>query len=288
MVPPYTIPQYLFSVNDFMQEYEGKFFEYKGYSLPMWNVILTGGGPETWEAIATGHMDQYQRYAPIEPQHRVMEIGCGVGRDAIELTERLDARGEYIGTDIIRPSIEWCRANISTKHINFQFYYFDVQSQIHNPGGTITTRDIVLPAANDSVDRIILQSVFTHMFEEDITHYMKEFARVLNAGGRVVASMFIMNDEAKKMLNEDHESGLPSNPHKPLTFEHFYGDQANGCYINDKQYPEGAVAFTPEALQRMLDASGLEVEGDIHYGAWCGREGKTDGQDMLVFKKRAA
>ena len=57
-------------------------FAYRDYRIPERLVRLTGGGPETWDAISRMHMDEYARYCPIDPRHAVLEVGCGVGRDA--------------------------------------------------------------------------------------------------------------------------------------------------------------------------------------------------------------
>jgi len=249
-------------------------FEYDGYEIPIELATLTGGGPETWDAISRGHMEEYARYCPILPHQAVLEIGCGVGRDAIQLTHHLDSSGSYVGVDIIRPSIDWCRSNISARHENFRFEYLDIHSEIHNPTGTLQVTDVSLPVADRSVDRIILQSVFTHMFERDIVHYLREFRRSLRRGGRVCASLFLLDDDSRRMA-------LANRTEAALRFEHPYGD---GCFINDPHYPEGAVGFTPSAVERMLIAGGFELEQPIHRGFWCGREGVQDGQDIAVLR----
>jgi SAM-dependent methyltransferase len=247
-------------------------FKYKGYELPVGLVNLTGGGVDTWDIISRGHMEEYARYCPIEPHHTVLEPGCGVGRDAISLTKVLGKNGRYIGIDIIKPSIEWCQQNITPKQPNFVFHYLDIQSQIHNPGGQSATTSYVLPASTLSVDRIVLHSVFTHMFRDDIVHYLREFARVLRPGGLVMASVFVMSDEALEMAAKTNG---------PLKFEHKLGD---GCYINDPEYPEGAVGYTMPALEAILKSGGMRLAQPIHYGFWCGRENVKDGQDILVLR----
>src|SRR4051812_827645 len=189
-------------------------FSYEGYEIPVELVNLTGGGTDTWHDISVGHMREYERYCPIEPDHHVLEIGCGVGRDAIQLTKLLSERGGYTGVDIIRPSIEWCQANITPRFPNFTFVCVDVQSQIHNPGGHLPVQAVRLPGDDGSVDRIILQSVFTHMFEHDIVHYLHEFRRLLRPGGRVFASFFLLDDEALAMAERTGQ---------PLTFRFPYG-----------------------------------------------------------------
>ncbi|MDB5278162.1 MAG: hypothetical protein JWR61_3117 [Ferruginibacter sp.] len=254
------------------------FFEYEGYKIPLNLVYLTGGGTSTWDAISKGHMWQYSKYAPIESDSTVLEIGCGTGRDAIQLTKHLTSKGAYIGVDIILESIEWCQKNISPTFPNFTFLHYDVKSQIHNSGGKIDTTDIILPIADKSVDRIILQSVFTHMFEMEITHYLKEFERVLKDEGRICTSFFIINEEVLEMA----KTTAPTLESLELSFKVPYG---KGCYINDAVYPEGAVGFTEEALERMMKSSKLMLDQPINFGSWCGRTDKTDGQDMVIFKK---
>jgi SAM-dependent methyltransferase len=253
---------------------EQQLFEYKGYRIPVPLVDLTGGGTDTWDVIARGHMGQYASYAPIANDAFVLEVGCGVGRDAIQLTDHLSAAGSYVGIDIIRPSIEWCQANITPRHPNFTFHYLDIQSQIHNAGGSLDVRDVKLPVRSASADRIILQSVFTHMFFDDIVHYLKEFRRILKPGGKVVTSFFVIDDETRKLINVSERD-----PAFSLKFAFPHG---KGCFINDERYPEGAVAYTFPRLHQMLAKSGMTLDQPIHHGFWSGRQGVTDGQDMAV------
>ena len=76
---------------------EEQVFEYRGYRIPVRLINLTGGGTDTWDVIARGHMEQYARYAPIDRDASVLEVGCGVGRDAIQLADHLSDRGRYAG-----------------------------------------------------------------------------------------------------------------------------------------------------------------------------------------------
>jgi cyclopropane fatty-acyl-phospholipid synthase-like methyltransferase len=68
-------------------------FEYKGYQIPTRLMQLTGGGPENFDAVSRVHMDLIERHVGLFPDMKVVEIGCGIGRDAIPLTERLSDRG---------------------------------------------------------------------------------------------------------------------------------------------------------------------------------------------------
>ncbi len=256
-----------------------KLFKYDGYSIPEDLVILTGGGTDDWDTISKYHVEMYRKYTPLNEDDFVLEVGSGVGRDAIQLTKILSQQGRYVGFDIIKPSIEWSKQNITKKHKNFTFHYYDIESQIHNSEGKLSTRDIKLPAKDGTVDRIFLHSVFTHMFEKDIVHYLKEFNRVLKPDGLVLASFFVFDQEARNSLRKGRTI---AHRHAPLSFSH---KLTEGCYINDKDYPEGAVAYTPAKLKSMLRRASLGIHGNhVHRGAWSGLRG-ANGQDIIILEK---
>jgi len=248
-------------------------FDFQGFAIPVDLAILTGGGPDTWEGISRAHMDAYSRYAPIRAGHRVVEVGCGVGRDAIPLVEILGTGGAYVGVDVSGPSIEWCQRSIAAAHPNFSFHHLNVRSAFYNPGGTLGAREVTLPIGSGQVDRAILQSVFTHMFEADIVHYLRELRRVLRPGGLIFASFFVLDDEALS-LAERTGQGL-----------RFAYPRSNGCRIDDPATPEGAVGYSPGAIDRMLAAAGLRLAQPVHRGSWSGRDGVPDGQDIAVLER---
>jgi len=250
-------------------------FHYRNYEIPVELINITGAGPESFGVISESHMSLLATYTPVQPDHHVLEIGCGIGRDAIPLTDLL-IRGTYIGVDIIRDSIDWCNANIARIHPNFRFVHFDVCDQLHNPGGTTRTLDIVLPVADGSVDRVIAQSVFTHMAELDTTHYFREFRRVMAPGAMVFATFFIVNATVLASARAN-----PDRTPFHLFFEHVYGD---GSFINDPDHPMGAVAYGQEALERMVLAAGF-YDYRIIRGNWSGAVPAASagaGQDIVV------
>jgi SAM-dependent methyltransferase len=247
-------------------------FRFEGFDIPVELAILTGGGEETWAGISAAHLAAYERYCPLRAGHDVLEVGCGVGRDAIPLTRVLGGDGSYVGVDVSQPSIEWCQAHITGPHSNFSFAHLDIRSEFYNPHGTLSAQEVVLPVATDSVDRIVLQSVFTHMFEPDITHFLREFRRVLRPDGRVFVSFFVLGKESLQLASATPEV---------LKFVHPHGD---GCRINDLGYPEAAVGYTPPALRRMVRRGGFAFDQPVHLGSWCGRQDVDDGQDIVILK----
>jgi len=248
-------------------------YKYRGYTIPRRLIDLTGGGVDTWDDIARYHMDAYDKYTPFKSDANILEVGCGVGRDAIHLLDRLSDKGTYIGMDIIKPSIDWCTQHISSQHPNFTFHYADIHSPIHNPKGKLKVTDTHLPAGEAWADLIVLQSVFTHMFSWDIAHYLQEFRRILKPGGKVFASFFVLDDEARELIKKTKPA---------LQFKH---QLEPGCFINNKTYPEGAIAYTPEKLHELLRIGGLQLAQPIHPGFWSGRQGDFDGQDIAILER---
>jgi hypothetical protein len=137
--------------------------------------------------------------------------------------------------------------------------------------------DFRLPVPEASVDRIFLASVFTHLFEEEVLHYMKESARVLKLGGLIYATFFLHTAEA---LAAAETKG--TTPWK-ARFDWMLGD---GVFSNDRTYPRGAVAFTDDAMRRLIAASGLRLARPYLKGAWSGFHAEPDdGQDVAILTR---
>jgi SAM-dependent methyltransferase len=251
-------------------------YHYEGYDIPLDLMHLTGGGPDTFDAISTAHIQNIDTFVGLKHDYSILEIGCGIGRDAIPLTKRLSPQGNYFGIDIIGPSIIWCNDNITKAFPNFQFKHYDVKDELHNPRGSIRTQDISIPIENRSVDIIILQSVFTHLLKIDILHYLKEFERLLKPSGRVYATLFIYNEQ---VLTSAQKNNLTI---WNLKFEHLHEE---GCRINDIQHPTGAVAYTQEVLVHLLQETGLKLSRPLLKGAWSGHYADPeDGQDVAIIE----
>ena len=71
-------------------------YNFRGYEIPIDLMRLTGGGPDTFEAISDSHMLNLRRFIGVCPGQSVLEIGCGIGRDAIPLIKILGKQGKYV------------------------------------------------------------------------------------------------------------------------------------------------------------------------------------------------
>lgn len=251
-------------------------YNFLGFDIPVDLLNMTGGGVEDFDLIAFGHFEYLKRHIEIRPTDSILEIGCGIGRDAIPLTQYMTT-GTYDGIDIIGRSVEWCKDNIQSKFSNFQFHHFDVEDKLHNPNGKNKLDKYNIPCKDRSLDKIFLWSVFTHMFELDISYYLKEFHRVLKPEGKILITCFIVDDEIlrqAKMVDLTPWS---------LRFEHKYSD---GCFINNTDYPTGAVAFTEGKLLNLTRSAGFTPELPVLTGQWWGnKSGLGFGQDVIILSK---
>jgi len=57
-------------------------FEFKGFKIPEHLILLTGAGSETLDTIGQAHITNYKKFMGLEPDMTLLEIGCGIGRDA--------------------------------------------------------------------------------------------------------------------------------------------------------------------------------------------------------------
>lgn len=252
-------------------------YRFHEFDIPVSLMAMTGGGPDTFEAISGQHITSLQRHVGLAPEFSVLEIGCGIGRDAIPLTKLLSSAGAYTGVDIIEASVRFCAEAITPRYPNFQFIHFDVADQLHNPGGARAMTDFALPLPDASVDRAFAWSVFTHMYEHDIRYYLKEIKRVLKPEGKLFATCFIF-DEA--ILETAQRTNLtPFN----LRFDH---ELSADCRINDPQHPLGAIAYRRSCIDRMIADSGLRPLRDFLRGGWSGHYADPeDGQDVMVLAR---
>ncbi|MEZ5503722.1 MAG: class I SAM-dependent methyltransferase [Halioglobus sp.] len=172
-------------------------FAYNALELPLPNTRLRTvvSGPDLGRFLYIGHAwaSVCTHYLPPAQPVLVMDIGCGVGKMARFFA--LDPAVHYVGFDIYRPAITWCRREFSRLYgERFRFEHFDGRSAMYNPGGSLSVADYRFPAADGSVDLALGASLFTHLYENDMRHYLAETARVLKTGGLALLSIHTLDE----------------------------------------------------------------------------------------------
>jgi ubiquinone/menaquinone biosynthesis C-methylase UbiE len=222
--------------------------------------------------VLKGH---FVNLAQLHPHHKVLDVGCGVGRVAVALTSFLSSQGEYWGIDITKRGIQWCRKEITTRYPNFHFEWCDVHNKAYHPTGKRRASTYTFPFPDGTFDFVFLTSVFTHMLPSDYEHYLSESSRVVKPGGKCLATFFLLNEESRKLM----ASGASNE-----RFAH----QIDGCWVADKNMPEAAVAYEEAGVRHLYEQLGFQTGPAVFYGAWCGRGSFVDYQDMIIATKSAA
>ncbi len=230
-------------------------------------------GPlRTFEMSGAEFMVYLQHICGLQPNERALDIGCGCGLMALHLKGFLDSQGEYAGLDIHKPSIDWCRGNISSKHQHLKFLHIDVENHIFNPKGRVAAADFTFPLASGTFDVILLKSVFTHMRPQDVDGYLREVARLLSPAGRCLATFFLLNGQQEELANQ----GLNA-----LQFS--FG--ADGWRYAQKNSPESAVAYDEAHVMSLIRKHGLRLKKPVIYGKWAGLTNGLSYQDMVLLEK---
>ncbi len=207
----------------------------------------------------------------IKPTDKILDVGCGIGRMAIPLTRYLNPEGCYYGFDIVENGIEWCQNNISSLYPNFHFTHSDIINKSYNRNGRIKASEYIFPYRDNTFDFVFLTSVFTHTLAAETEHYLSEIARIIKKGGRTFITYFILDEESKKLINEDKSS---------LLFK-YISDQV---YTVDLDVPENAIAYDQEYIVNLYNKHKFQIE-NIHYGNWCEREETLSYQDIIIAVK---
>lgn len=194
----------------------------------------------------------------IAPDSHVLEIGCGCGRNAMALASFLGPEGSYVGQDVDAEMIAWCAKHLANDR--FRFEHVNQFSRVYNPKG-IVLADYRFPASDGRISCIFAVSVFSHLLYRDARNYLRESSRVLMRGGHLHTTWFFM-DYIRPRLGERWT----------------FGHRDDRCYLENRLYPEAAVAYDLDVVKSLLAEHHLELQEIYH---------EERHQQTIVARKRA-
>lgn len=235
-----------------------------------------------WSYYRTFRHDGYQRIANaatnelllrgLQANHRVLDVGCGIGPLAIGLIPHLTL-GSYEGFDISREAVAWCQRTISAHHPRFRFQHANLSNTAYNPRGSHRADAFRFPYADAEFDFAFLGSVCTHLMPDDVAHYLRELARVLRSGGKCVISFYLLHDESLGGI----EAGTSFLPFV------YQAANSNGSRVVDRDNPELAIAHPEKIVTNMYADAGLQIAEPIRRGGWW--HGIAHQQDVIAAVK---
>lgn len=237
--------------------------------VPPRGMVFTG--PGDYVKLGQRFLGYFIDYAGLKPQHSVLDVGSGIGRMALPLTQYLNTKGTYDGFDIVKSGIDWCNKHIASRFPNFRFQHTGLYNQLYNTAVKTDASTFVFPYADAQFDFVFLTSVFTHMMPAEVENYISQISRVMKPEATCLISAFIINCESEDlMITKPTHMNFPYN---------------KGFYrLHSARVDTANVAYDEEWLLEKLEKAGLEMQ-TIKYGEWCGRSHFFDYQDLVICRK---
>jgi SAM-dependent methyltransferase len=228
------------------------------------------GDLKEFKANGDEYLRIYRDLCDLPIDVRMLDVGSGIGRKTIPLTQYFNSAASYEGIDVNGAGVEWCRNAITPRFQNFRFQRIDVRNDLYNPSGTFQPSEYRFPFPDKSFTFVTLGSVFTHMMPRDVENYLSEINRVLG-DGRCLISYFLLNEESRRLIGAKASA---------LAFERPEGQWAT----TTPNRPEDAIAFDECFVLAMYRRLSLKIVR-VDYGSWCGRSNYLSYQDLILAER---
>lgn len=152
---------------------------------------------------------------------RVLDIGCGQGRLPIGILRVLEEIN-YLGIDVHKESIDWCKRYIEQDHPSFKFKHLNIYNERYNKNGSKIDDNFRFELESESVDIIYLFSVFSHTIEEDMRAYLRDCSRILDKNGRMVFTTFVEDNVPDISINAENYRVKCSGPLHAVRYDRDY------------------------------------------------------------------
>jgi len=170
---------------------------------------------------------------------KILEIGCTTGRTFIGLVQKIPDI-YYIGIDINRWNIEWCRKYLSRGNPSYNFDYFDLKHVMYNPLGVIElNNDFHFPYDSNTFDVVYATGVLPNYISEEVSIILKDFNRLMKSGGRLFITSFV----------EENVPDMEENPEN---------------YLMKFTYPRQIVRYERRFFDKLLNEAGFNIDSFEH------------------------
>jgi SAM-dependent methyltransferase len=182
-------------------------------------------------------------------QSSMLDFGCGPGRLAIGLQATLGRIENYVGVDVNKTAIRWCRRHLANP--GFTFELLSSRNARYNPRGRAGIDR--LPLDEETMDFAYLYSVFSHMGSQDVANVLESIHPVLRRDGAIFATAFV-------------EDGVPHEEENPAD------------YMMPWSGPLHCVRFERGHFEALARSAGFDVEQLTTHE-------ETDGQSAFILRR---
>jgi ubiquinone/menaquinone biosynthesis C-methylase UbiE len=170
---------------------------------------------------------------------KILEIGCTTGRSFIGLLQKVPDI-YYIGIDINRWNIEWCKKYLARDNPDYNFQYFDLKHVMYNPTGTIElNKDFRFQFESNYFDVVYATGVLPNYITEEVRIILKDFSRMLKTGGRLHITSFV----------EENVPDMEENPDN---------------YLMKFTYPRQIVRYEKNFFDNLINEQGFRIDSFEH------------------------
>lgn len=156
-------------------------------------------GDYIWGPLNIGPLQSGEAY------RKVLDFGCGCGREVRRLLLQKNPPEEIVGIDISRKMINWCIDNLG-KPGSVTFHHHDVWNPWYAPDNTRDSRMQPIRHAGSGFTLIEANSVFTHILQEESAFYLEQMTEMLAPKGMIRGTWFFINKKAFPMMSESQNT----------------------------------------------------------------------------------
>ncbi len=154
----------------------------------------TIGNVSRWELVGDLQFE-YLKERGLEPEHYLLDVGCGPLRGGIRFIQYLET-GHYYGVEKDADVLE------ETRRVELPRYGLE-----HRRPTLVAMEDFDFRTLGQTFDYAIAQSVFTHLPLNNIIRCLMRMEDALNEGGRFYATIW-ENPTGKRNLDDIRQSEL--------------------------------------------------------------------------------
>ncbi len=154
------------------------------------------------------HHAEALRLANVQDGQRVLDVACGTGRGTVGLAQAIGPNGRIDALDLSEAMMNQARAKIEN---------LGLSNRVHFKLGNARE----LPYSNETFDLVYNGYMFDLIPLDGFSPILKEMARVLKPGGKLVLVNMSKPDERKTFYERIYEKGWAVMPCRPVLMSPF-------------------------------------------------------------------